>query len=295
MVASQRCLKASLIITNDFVFLQTEQGRLFVGYQHREIGVFQRDGLQWEESGSQLIETGDHPCSAMRLVAEETQLWIACGNTIFIVDVSNPRTIAFVDSIRVVTDSKLSISGMVYQQGYIWCSVNSLYESLVIQYNENRECMGKFRLDHLHGIKVEDNLSISGGNDSSEESLTGEGELLDHRKSDFVQSLLVVDDTLWVGTVSGDIIVVAISPGDAHGAVLGVLRIHPWLGLPSGPVKHLVLCGPDKVVACQLSKTYGEEEPQVAQSHYQLIVWDRWDSNKFLWYRNVQQRLHGVD
>ena len=275
--------------------LQTEKGRIFVGYQHREIGIFQRNGLLWEKEETQQIEARDHPCSAMLLIAEETQLWIACGNGIFIADVTNPRTIAFVDNIEVVTDSNLSISSMVYQQGYIWSSVNSSSESQIIQYSENRECIGRFRLGHFSGIKVGDNLSISRGNDSSKESLTGNGEFLDQRKQDFIQSLLVVDDTLWVGTVSGDIIVFAISPGDAHGDVLGVLRIHPWLGLPSGSVKHMILCGPDKVVACQLAKAYGEEEPQVAQSHCQLIVWDRWDSNKFLWYRNVQQRLHGVD
>ena len=235
----------------------------------------------------------------MRLVADETQLWIACGNTIFIADVSNPRAIAFVDHVKVVTYSKPSIGGLVYQNGYIWCSVNSLPESLVIQYNENRECNGIFHLDHSpcsYGIKVEDNLCSRVRNESSEESLSGVGELLDDKKADFVQSLLVVDDTLWVGTVTGDIIVVAISPGGTYGDVLGILRIHPWLGLPSGPVKHMVPCGPDKVVACQMAKTYVREgEPQEAQSQYQLIVWDRWDSNKFFWFRNVQQRLHAVE
>ena len=225
----------------------------------------------------------------MLLVAEETQLWIACGNGIFIADVTNPRTIAFVDSIEVVTDSNLSISSMVYQQGYIWCSVNSSTQSQVIRYNENRECIARFRLGHCSGFKVGDNLSISKGKDGCEESLTGKGEL-----SEFVQSLLVVDDTLWVGTVTGDIIVVAISPGDAHGDVLGVLRIHPWLALSSGPVEFMVLCGANKVVSCQMAKAYGmEDKPDVAQSKYQLIVWDRWDSNKFLWFRSVQQRLTG--
>ena len=280
-----------------FFLLQAEKGRVFVGYQHREIGIFQRDGLLWEERGSQEIEAGDHPCSAMLLVAEETQLWIACGNGIFIADVTNPRTIAFVDSIEVVSHSNLTITSMVYQQGYIWCSLNSSSESQIIQYNENRECIGRFRLGHFNEIKVGNNLSISRGensHDSREVYLTGKGELLDNRKPDFVQSLLVVDDTLWVGTVTGDIIVVAISSGDACGGVLGVLRIHPWLALPSGPVKHMILCGPDKVVACQMTKTYArEEESEVGQSQYQLIVWDKWDSKKFLWFRNVQRHLNG--
>ncbi|KAI8480800.1 Leucine-rich repeat serine/threonine-protein kinase 1 [Branchiostoma belcheri] len=195
--------------------------------------VVAQEESEWEEVKE--IVLGDNPeerVTCMALVNNNKELWVGCGGTIVIIG----------------TATKLKEH-----------SVELFYNSLIqLRCHENRVwCFER------GSAKV---LELDPCSHQQVREFSCEGDQVT------VGSILVVKDTLWVGTSTGDVQVFNINPDSPHydiGQLLATLKTEPpEQGCDYGSIQHMTAVGGNKVV-------YARDQIRNADSRmwYQMVTW----------------------
>ena len=98
-------------------------------------------------------------------------------------------------------------------------------------------------------------------------------------KSTRPKSLLVIDDTLWVGRSMGDVIIFDISDSSAHGKVLARLATEDCKKYGNKSHNKLVALAGQYVVSAQWREPI-EQASDVGQSCQVLTVWELWSRER---------------
>eukprot|EP00731_Ephydatia_muelleri_P005646 Em0002g1822a len=99
-----------------------------------------------------------------------------------------------------------------------------------------------------------------------------------HQKSTRTTSLLVGNDTLWVGRGMGDIIVLDISRGPAHGKVLARLATEGCEKYGNKSHHKLVMVAGEYVVSSQWLEPIDMNKDQTSENsaHQEVTIWEAW-------------------
>ena len=291
---------------------------MYVQYSNRQWGIEPVIDQKVDLNHNQ-----DASCANMQLSADETELWFTCGNKILAATVKSENTnlsLEFVHNIDIVDDSEGTIGGMICQSGSVWCSVVSGSVHQMIQFDVSRKVVvGRLQVhdaqDSRSNVRVGDCLAVR---DVVEEKRKDDAVGDDIELKPYIQCFLIVDHVLWIGTRTGKVLAINVS-GSVYGEVLGILSLgepttgplrHYLEGGVQGPVRHLVVAGDDTLIAYQeIKNPHSENDDQKLRRQsatrgrpvsremsrqdsmfpkYRLVVWDRWDLDRFHWFRQVR-------
>ncbi len=299
------------------------QGRLFIGYSRNRVQLYEQDHAgNWELKIHQKItlhSNREESCCNMQLVEEDSQLWFSCGNTVLVSDLGEDVDFTIPErnhQFYVVVNKSAVVAQMIPHSDHMWClvvdSLSTDYTSQIVQIDiANRRCARRLEFKGHEEIDYrleayEDRLEIvervdQGSTDEVKGHENGDRRI--YETDPYVSCFKVTDNLVWAGTRDGKILVVDVSDSN-FGNVLAVFslgneysQVRPLVqGETDGPVRHLALVGDDKIIACQevrgnKSVAKGYERQSSGGSKYRLVVWDRWDMNRFEWFDKVKQSL----
>ena len=114
-----------------------------------------------------------------------------------------------------------------------------------------------------------------------------------HQKSTRTTSLLVVDDTLWIGRGMGDIIILDISRGPTHGKVLARLATEGCQKYGNKSYHKLVVVAGEYVVSSQWLEPIDMHKDQGTEGsgHQEVTVWEAWSHKQIGEYDDLRAAL----
>ncbi|CAH1254419.1 CYP2J2 [Branchiostoma lanceolatum] len=195
--------------------------------------VVTQEESEWEEVKE--IVLGDNPeerVTCMALVNNDKELWVGCGGTIVIIGTTTKLKEHRVELFR---DSVIQIR---CHENRVWCFERGSAKVLELDPSSHQQVR----------------------------ELSCEGDQVT------VGSILVVKDTLWVGTSTGDVQVFNINPDSPHydiGQLLTTLKTEPpEQGCDFGSIRHMTAVGGNKVV-------YARDQIRNADGRmwYQMVTW----------------------
>ena len=280
-----------------YLFQESCRGYLFVGYQRNRIEVFELSQMGGGQPKlcKEISVTNKQcaPCRNMLLLADNTELWFSCGNTVVVASLggaSDELSKDVIQELVVDVDTTSIITSMKYHSGFVWYSVMNCYLGFTCQMVKidvsNRKCVG--RLEVKGNEVVGDNIGVDSGEGrlEAQADVRGigagdtEGEIEDNSNPSYVLCFQVSDSILWLGTSKGTVVVVDTSESN-FGKVIGIFSLGNIIsatrrsfvgGDTDSPVKHLSLTGNGKLIACQeITGDEVLERPISSCSHYEVI------------------------
>ncbi|XP_038074850.1 leucine-rich repeat serine/threonine-protein kinase 1-like [Patiria miniata] len=291
-------------------------GLLFAGLADGHVVIFRYNQAANDSSNRQqepvwsrvkTLTFENKRCNLLEPVPERDELWIACGNKLRIL--STEILLLDSSSITVTSTAKRSVVGLAHHHDSLFCIIER--SSQVLQYNmANRQLVNILQCGNTmlaRGVCLisppDDGIHVT---DEEPEEKQKEGTMGECQPQDDVEisteskaiqllCILTVKDTLWIGTNTGETLVLCLDSETQHsfGEVLAILGLLPELDDKSGPVNKLLRAGDGHVVAMQ--ELTGSSPPPLNQearlNQYQLLLWQAWGSQEVAKFDHIHRAL----
>ena len=219
------------------------------------------------------------------------RLLVGCGNSIKTINTANHDGIHEFIMVSEAVQERQHIEEVVCSCGSIWCFLS--LSSKIYRFDKTSGA-------HLGTLCVRSSLEIGGSlfsrnntllhvqidvpDESSQAEFTVDETIL-------VTSLIAVNDSLWIGRNTGDILVVSADRQNELGKLNAVLETDQLLGIPVGPVTSMFHPISGKVVA--IREITKKSDPKYDGDYdYQILVWQDWGNVESVDFQNDLRIYH---